>query len=60
MMVLQRLLEPKPAGLELMGIDKYGCDLRTPGTHNRFTFDKPKQTRAELNAALIDRIERHR
>jgi putative heme iron utilization protein len=50
----------RPAELELMGIDKYGCDLRTPGARNRFTFDKPKQTRAELNAALIDCIERHR
>jgi hypothetical protein len=50
----------RPADLELMGIDKYGCDLRTPGARNRFTFDKPKQTRAELNAALIDCIERHR
>ena len=50
----------RPAELELMGIDKYGCDLRTPGARNRFTFDKPKQTRTELNAALIDCIERHR
>jgi heme iron utilization protein len=50
----------RPAELELMGVDKYGCDLRSSGVRNRFTFDKPKQTRAELNAALIDCIERHR
>jgi putative heme iron utilization protein len=47
-------------GLELIGIDKYGCDLRSSGVRNRFTFDKPKQTQAELNAALIDCIEWHR
>ncbi len=50
----------RPPELELIGVDKYGCDLRSSGVRNRFTFDKPKDTQAELNAALIDCIERHR
>ncbi len=50
----------RPQELELLGVDKYGCDLRSSGVRNRFTFDKPKETQAELNAALIDCIERHR
>ncbi|OTP67585.1 HugZ family protein [Caballeronia sordidicola] len=50
----------RPAELELIGVDKYGCDLRSSGVRNRFTFDIPKDTQAELNAALIDCIGRHR
>lgn len=44
----------------LIGIDRYGCDLRTPTSRNRFTFDKPKETFAAMEWALIDCIERHR
>lgn len=50
----------RPPQLELIGVDKYGCDLRSSGVRNRFTFDKPKESQAELNAALMDCIERHR
>ena len=50
----------RPPELELIGVDKYGCDLRSSGVRNRFTFDKPKVTQVELNVALIDCIERHR
>jgi hypothetical protein len=50
----------RPSTLELIGVDRYGCDLRSSGVRNRFTFDKPKVTLAELNVALIDCIERHR
>jgi hypothetical protein len=53
-------LSLRPAELELIGVDKHGCDLRSSGVRNRFTFDKPKVTQAELNVALIDCIERHR
>ena len=44
--------------LEILGIDRYGCDLRTAVSRNRFTFDNPKETFADLEAALIDCIER--
>jgi putative heme iron utilization protein len=50
----------RPPELELIGVDKYGCDLRSSGVRNRFTFDKPKVTQVELKVALIDCIERHR
>jgi len=46
--------------LELLGVDKYGCDMRRSETRNRFTFDKPKDEMVDLKAALIDCIERHR
>jgi heme iron utilization protein len=44
----------RPAELDLLGIDRYGCDLRVEGTRNRFTFDKPKTSVADLKAALLD------
>lgn len=51
---------PRPANLELLGVDRYGCDLRRNRERNRFTFDNPKTNISELKAALIDCIERHR
>jgi heme iron utilization protein len=50
----------RPQELELLGVDKYGCDIRRSQMRNRFTFDKPKDGFEELKAALIDCIERHR
>ncbi|KMZ11575.1 putative heme iron utilization protein [Candidatus Burkholderia humilis] len=44
----------RPAHLDLLGIDRYGCDLRLNGTRNRFTFDKPKTSNEELKVALLD------
>jgi putative heme iron utilization protein len=46
--------------LSLLGVDRYGCDLRRLETRNRFTFDNPKVGMEDLKAALIDCIERHR
>ncbi|MDR5749283.1 MULTISPECIES: pyridoxamine 5'-phosphate oxidase family protein [unclassified Caballeronia] len=53
-------LDERPATLELLGLDRYGCDFRQNGRRNRFTFDKPKATVTELKAALFDWVERHR
>jgi putative heme iron utilization protein len=50
----------RPAELGLLGIDRYGCDLRSATSRARFTFDRPKETFAELSAAMKDCIERHR
>ncbi|SAL48025.1 pyridoxamine 5'-phosphate oxidase [Caballeronia peredens] len=50
----------RPANLRLLGIDRYGADLLRESTRNRFTFDKPKLSRADLMAALIDCFERQR
>ncbi|SAK73666.1 HugZ family pyridoxamine 5'-phosphate oxidase [Caballeronia ptereochthonis] len=48
----------RPENLQLLGIDRYGCDLLLGGTRNRFTFDKPRLTTEELKSALIDCFER--
>ena len=48
----------RPANLLLLGIDRCGCDFLLDGTRNRFTFDKPKLTREDLKAALVDCFER--
>ncbi|CDY78064.1 Putative heme iron utilization protein [Caballeronia glathei] len=50
----------RPANLDLLGVDRYGCDFRQEGSRNRFTFDIPKLTVEELKGALVDCIERHR
>jgi len=48
----------RPTNLELLGIDRYGCDLLRGGIRNRFTFDKSKLTTDDLKAAVIDCFER--
>lgn len=48
----------RPTNVELLGIDRYGCDLITDGSRNRFTFDNPKLTGDALKAAVIDCFER--
>jgi hypothetical protein len=52
--------ERRPPTIDLLGVDRYGCDFRQNGRRNRFTFDKPKLSFIELKAALFDWIERHR
>ncbi len=42
----------RPAGLELTGVDHYGADLRLDGLLMRDSFEQPKQTIPELEAAL--------
>jgi heme iron utilization protein len=44
----------RPANLDVLGIDRYGCDLLVSGMRNRFTFDKPKTSNDELRLALLD------
>jgi heme iron utilization protein len=49
----------REANLELVGIDRYGVDLRQAGERVRFVFDTPKSDPGILRAALQDCIERH-
>jgi hypothetical protein len=49
----------RPPGLELMGIDRYGADLKEEGVQRRFTFDAPKTTASELERSLADCIASH-
>ncbi|KND57171.1 putative heme iron utilization protein [Candidatus Burkholderia verschuerenii] len=49
----------RPANLELLGIDRYGCDLQFDGIRNRFTFDAPKSTAEALKGAMLDCFARH-
>ena len=39
-------------GLQLIGIDRYGVDLKRNGTRIRFPFDEPRQSNESLHAAL--------
>ncbi|MFC5429376.1 HugZ family protein [Paraburkholderia denitrificans] len=47
-------------GLELVGVDRYGADLRIDGVRTRFIFDAPQLDLPSLYAGLADCIERHR
>ncbi|KNH06960.1 putative heme iron utilization protein [Candidatus Burkholderia brachyanthoides] len=49
----------RPASLELLGIGRYGCNLKLKGLHNRFTFDEAKTTAESLKAAMLDCFARH-
>jgi putative heme iron utilization protein len=49
----------RPASIEILGVDRYGCDLLEMGARNRFTFDKPQPSCDALKTALIDCFERH-
>lgn len=46
-------------GFQLLGIDRYGADLKLAGVRNRFTFDEPKLNAETLHAALDVCIQRH-
>ncbi|WP_310632872.1 pyridoxamine 5'-phosphate oxidase family protein [Paraburkholderia sp.] len=47
------------AGLELLGVDRYGADLTVDGLRTRFVFEEPQTDTPSLHAVLIDCIERH-
>ncbi|MDE1142235.1 MAG: pyridoxamine 5'-phosphate oxidase family protein [Paraburkholderia tropica] len=47
------------AGLELLGVDRYGADLALDGQRARFVFEEPQADTPSLHAVLIDCIERH-
>lgn len=46
----------RPSNVELLGIDRYGVDLKVAGVRRRVIFDTPKATLEELEHALVDRI----
>jgi hypothetical protein len=46
-------------GLQLLGVDRYGADLKRDGARTRFVFDDAKLNTETLHAALEDCIQRH-
>ncbi|CAB3704486.1 hypothetical protein LMG24238_03805 [Paraburkholderia sediminicola] len=46
-------------GPQLLGVDRYGADLKLGGARTRFVFDDVKRNTETLHAALEDCIERH-
>jgi heme oxygenase (biliverdin-IX-beta and delta-forming) len=49
----------RPDHLELIGIDRYGADLKHEGARSRFTFDEVAKNADSLHAALKDCITRN-
>ena len=47
------------AGIQLLGVDRYGADLKQEGARIRFVFDDAKRNTETLHAALEDCIQRH-
>jgi len=50
---------PGASGLQLLGVDRYGADLKVDGARTRFVFDDAKRNTGTLHAALEDCIQRH-
>jgi hypothetical protein len=46
-------------GVELLGVDRYGADLKRNGVRHRFAFDGVQSDTETLHAALEVCIERH-
>ncbi|HYS67538.1 MAG TPA: pyridoxamine 5'-phosphate oxidase family protein [Paraburkholderia sp.] len=46
-------------GLQLLGVDRYGADLKLDGARSRFAFDDAKPNSETLHAALEDCMKRH-
>ncbi|CAE6747371.1 hypothetical protein R69927_00414 [Paraburkholderia domus] len=46
-------------GLQLLGVDRYGADLKQAGARARFVFDDVKLNTEALHAALEECIQRH-
>ncbi|MBC8745122.1 MULTISPECIES: HugZ family pyridoxamine 5'-phosphate oxidase [Paraburkholderia] len=46
-------------GVELLGVDRYGADLKRNGARHRFAFDGARSDTGTLHAALEVCIERH-
>jgi hypothetical protein len=44
---------------QLLGVDRYGADLKLAGGRKRFAFDDAKPNNETLHAALEDCIQRH-
>ena len=49
----------RPNHLELIGVDRYGADLKTSGSRMRFAFDELANDTMSLHAALEDCMARH-
>jgi heme iron utilization protein len=49
----------RPDHLELIGVDRYGADLKVKGNRMRVVFNEPVKNIASLQAALEDCISRH-
>lgn len=49
----------RASGFQLLGIDRYGADLKLNGVRNRFAFDDARLTTETLQAALEVCIQRH-
>ena len=47
------------SGVQLLGVDRYGADLKLDGVRTRFVFDDAKRNTETLHAALEDCIQRH-
>ena len=49
----------RPDHLELIGVDRYGADLKMQGKRMRFGFEEPANDAMRLRAALEDCMARH-
>lgn len=49
----------RPDHLELIGVDRYGADLKASGSRMRFAFDEPANAGMSLHTALEDCMARH-
>ncbi|MBP0594551.1 pyridoxamine 5'-phosphate oxidase family protein [Paraburkholderia sp. LEh10] len=48
----------RPAHVQLMGVDRYGADLKIAGARTRFLFEAPASDSGWLRASLEDCIDR--
>ncbi|EIF28871.1 putative heme iron utilization protein [Burkholderia sp. Ch1-1] len=46
-------------GIQLLGVDRYGADLKVNGMRRRFVFDDAKLNTGNLRAALEDCMQRY-
>jgi len=49
----------RAAGFQILGVDRYGADLKMNGARSRFAFDDAKLDTASLRASLEDCIQRY-
>lgn len=49
----------RASGLHLLGVDRYGADLKMNGLRSRFVFDDAKLNSGNLHAALEDCMQRY-
>lgn len=49
----------RASGFQLLGVDRYGADLKVNGVRSRFAFDDAKLNTGNLRAALEDCMQRY-